>query len=288
MKEILLCTDGSFYADKIYKYGAWIAKRLSAEINVLSVTDIRTQQAISTGNLSGSLGLGASDELLQKLVDLEYEKAKLNHQKARLILKTAEKTLEEEGINTIKISHKKGFLVDCLPEFENKADLIVLGKRGENADFASIHLGANVERILRSSKKPCLVTPRDFKPIDKVLIAYDGSITGEKIINFIINNPLFIQDLELHIITVVKNIDDFALQEKLNQAVSQLQKAKFNPQYHLLQGEPEKAIGTFSNENNVNLIIMGAYGHSRIRNLIIGSTTIQVLRNTRIPVLLIR
>lgn len=91
MKNILLCTDGSSYAENIYKYGSWIAKKLDAEINVLSVTDIRTQQAISTGNLSESIGLGASDELLQKLVELEHEKAKLNHQKAKLILKTAEK-----------------------------------------------------------------------------------------------------------------------------------------------------------------------------------------------------
>ena len=88
MKNILLCTDGSNYAENIYKYGAWIAQKLDAEINVLSVTDIRTQQAISTGNLSGSIGLGASDELLQKLVELEHEKAKLNHQRAKLILKT--------------------------------------------------------------------------------------------------------------------------------------------------------------------------------------------------------
>jgi nucleotide-binding universal stress UspA family protein len=111
MKNILLCTDGSSYADNIYKYAAWIAKKLDAEINVLSVTDIRTQQAISTGNLSGSIGLGASDQLLQKLVELEHEKAKLNHQKAKLILKTAEKTLKNEGVTNIKLSHKTGFLV---------------------------------------------------------------------------------------------------------------------------------------------------------------------------------
>jgi nucleotide-binding universal stress UspA family protein len=41
-------------------------------------------------------------------------------------------------------------------------------------------------------------------------------------------------------------------------------------------------------ENNINLLMMGAYGHSRIRHLIIGSTTTQILRISNIPVLVFR
>ena len=36
------------------------------------------------------------------------------------------------------------------------------------------------------------------------------------------------------------------------------------------------------------LLVMGAYGHSRVRELILGSTTVQVLRRTTCPVLLYR
>jgi hypothetical protein len=64
MKNILLCTDGSAFAENVYKYGAWFANQFHARINVLFVTDIRSQQVVSTGNFSGSLGLGASEELL--------------------------------------------------------------------------------------------------------------------------------------------------------------------------------------------------------------------------------
>ncbi|WP_373479822.1 universal stress protein [Geminocystis sp.] len=287
MKNILLCTDGSSYAENIYKYGAWIAQKLDAEINVLSVTDIRTQQAISTGNLSGSIGLGASDELLQKLVELEHEKAKLNHQRAKLILKTAEEILKNEGITNIKLTHKTGFLVDSLQEFEQNADLIILGKRGENADFASTHLGANLDRIIRSSHKPCFVIPREFNPIDKVLIAYDGSVTGDKILKFLRENPL-VNNLELHILTIAKAGVENTYQDKLNQAVSQLKEAGFNTQSSLLQDDAEKVISNYITQNNINFLIMGAYGHSRIRHLIIGSTTVQLLRSTTIPVLLFR
>jgi|GEM_PF-4870036 len=86
MKNILLCTDGSAYAENVYRYGAWFASQFHAKINVLFVTDIRSQKVVSTGNLSGSIGLGASEQLLNELVNLEHEKAKLNNQRAKKIL----------------------------------------------------------------------------------------------------------------------------------------------------------------------------------------------------------
>ncbi len=115
---------------------------------------------------------------------LEHERAKLNNQRAKLILQNAAKALKTESIEDFDLIHKTGFLVDCFHEFERNSDLIVLGKRGEAADFASGHLGANVDRIVRSSHKHCLVTPREFKPIERLLIAYDGSISGKKYCNF--------------------------------------------------------------------------------------------------------
>ncbi len=136
MKNILLCTDGSSFAENIYKYGAWFARSFNADIKVLSVTDIRSQQVADTGNLSGSIGLGACEKLLNELVNLEHERAKINNQRARLILDNAAQILKAEGVEDFNLIHKTGFLVDCLHEFEDNSDLIVLGKRGEAADFA--------------------------------------------------------------------------------------------------------------------------------------------------------
>lgn len=287
MKKILICTDGSPFSENIYRYGADFATKSAAEIDILSVTDIRSQQVVSTGNFSGSIGIDASENLLNRLVELEHEKAKLNHEKAKLILQTAARSLKAYGVDKINLVHKTGFLVDCLDEFEDNYDLIVLGKRGEAANFASGHLGANLERIVRSSRKPCLVIPFEYQPIHRCMVAYDGSPTGNKILKFMGEYPLF-KDLEIHIITVAKN-DSNKASEILNQAKESLQGAGFEPLGHLREGEePEKAIANSITELEINLLIMGAYGHSRIRNLVIGSTTAQMLRSSHIPVLLFR
>lgn len=287
MNNILLCTDGSSFAENIYKYGAWFATQFNAHIKVLSVTDIRSQQVASTGNLSGSIGLGASENLLNELVNLEHERAKINNQRARLILDNAAQSLKTQEIEEFKLIHKTGFLVDCLHEFEENSDLIVLGQRGEAADFAPGHLGANVDRIVRSSRKPCLVTSAEFQPIQRILFAYDGSSTGKKILKFLANSPC-LQNLEIHLLTVAKDSSDKKATAKLNQAEESLKIAKFKPICSLKIGESEKVIDNYVKEQDISLLLMGAYGHSRIRHLVIGSTTAQLLRSSNIPLLLFR
>ena len=287
INKILLCTDGSAFAENSYRYGAWLANRLEAEVNVLCVTDIRSQQVVSTGNLSGSIGIDASENLLNRLVELEHEKAKLNHQRAKFILQTAAQTLKAEGVEQMKLLHETGFLVDCLAKFEADCGLVVLGKRGEAASFASGHLGANLERIVRSSDKPCLVTSRQFKPIERLLLAYDGSPTGKKILEFMTVSPLF-KGLELHIATVAKTGNEQKAQSRLQEAEQKMRSAGFEPVSTILTGDAEKAIANYVVEQDISLLIMGAYGHSRIRHLVIGSTTAQMLRSSNIPVLLFR
>ncbi len=287
MKNILLCTDGSDFAQQSYPYAAWVAQKLRGNIQILYVTDVRAQKAVESVNLSGSIGLGTSEELLKQLVDLEHTKAKLNNQKAKLILATAKDNLKQAGVESVQAIHKTGFLLDCLDDFNASADLIILGKRGETAKFAQGHLGANMERIIRSIHKPCLVTPKQFKPIQKILLAYDGSASCRKILQFLASSPLF-ANLPLHIITVGKTSGDTQAIARLAEAEKGTKQAGFNPIAELLVGHAEEAIIQYQEKNNIDLLLMGTHGHSRIRSLVIGSTTAQVLRKTAIPVLTFR
>jgi K+-sensing histidine kinase KdpD len=68
MKRILLCTDGSIFSQSSYRYAAWLASRLDASIEVLYVTDIRSQKVATTGNFNGSIGIDASKDLGKKLI----------------------------------------------------------------------------------------------------------------------------------------------------------------------------------------------------------------------------
>jgi nucleotide-binding universal stress UspA family protein len=287
MKRVLVCTDGSAFAQSTYHYAAWFATRLTATVDVLYVTNEHSQAAAEARNFSGSIGVDAADTLLNKLVELEHEKAKLNHQRAQYILQDAQQAFADQGIEAVNLTHETGSLIDRFDEFEAQADLIVLGKRGETAELASGHLGANLERIIRTSHKPCLVTSRQFKLIERLLLAYDDSPSCKKVLSFLIDSPAF-QGLELHIVTVAKNVEDEIAIARIDEAKEQARKGGFEPICCLIEGNPEVAITQYAEETSTDLLLMGAYGHTRIRHLVIGSTTAQILRSSHIPVLLFR
>ena len=286
MMKILLCTDGSSYSQVSYEYCAWLAMYMDVEIEVLYVTDLRKEKAVQTQDFSGSIGIDSYQQLLDDLVELERDRAKINQKQAKYILEKAESFLSSREINNIKLTHETGFLVDLFHNFEANADLIILGKRGEAANFATEHLGENLERIVRASRKPCLVTPREFKPVNRVLLAYDGGKSCQKALKYLTEKSVF-KKLEFHIITIAHR-DKKAALNHLKTAEKTALAANLEPTCQLLTGEPEVKMEKYINNHDIDFLIMGAYGHNRIRHLVIGSTTAQMLRSSHIPVLLFR
>ena len=164
-------------------------------------------------------------------------------------------------------------------------DRIILGKRGEAADFSSGHLGSNLERVVRSTNKLVLVASKTFQPIKRALIAYDGGLSAIKAVNYIASSNTF-EDIECHLLAVGNTSPERA--RMLESAVGILQAAGRQTTHECLVGEPEDVIAQKAQDEHFDLLVMGAYGHSRIRTMIIGSTTSQLLMQCKIPVLLFR
>jgi nucleotide-binding universal stress UspA family protein len=75
---------------------------------------------------------------------------------------------------------------------------------------------------------------------------------------------------------------------KLEAAAGVLRNAGYTVDAIIEDGEPEDVIARHAEADHIDLLIMGAYGHSRVRNLIIGSTTTEMIRSVLIPVMLFR
>jgi nucleotide-binding universal stress UspA family protein len=173
-------------------------------------------------------------------------------------------------------------------QYEQRADLVVLGQRGEHAKWLEDALGSSVERMVRASVKPCLVTPDKFSGIEHILIAHDGSAESTKALRSGLD---LAADLGtgVTIVTVCQEENRAAAAAKiLKEAEGQAQVHKLSVHPELGHGHPEAEILRVCEEVGAELIVMGAYGHTRIRELILGSTTSQVLRESHVPVLLVR
>ncbi len=55
-----------------------------------------------------------------------------------------------------------------------------------------------------------------------------------------------------------------------------------------LKGDVEAELHRYQEEHDLDLVVMGAYGHSRIREFLIGSTTDRLIRHARVPHLILR
>lgn len=284
MPTILACTDGSAYASSVYKHTAWAAKKLSASVHVLHMLDPHHEDPVKADH-SGHIGLGARSALLSELVELEAARAKVARKHGEAILDDAVAQLRSDGVQDIQADQKHGRLSDSIESYEHDADLVVIGKRGNHADYATSHLGHNLERVVRSCVHPVLVASREFTKIEQFILAFDGGNSSGKAVEYAAMSPL-LKGMKCHLLSVGKGNEK--LETKLDEAQQTLTKAGFDVTAQILEGEPEKVIASIVDKEQIDLLVMGAYGHSHIRHMIVGSTTTAMIRTVKIPVLLFR
>lgn len=284
MKKILSCTDGSVYAASVADHTAWAALRSGASVEILHMLDPHRERAESV-DISGAMGPDTGADLLEELATLEQRKNRIAREQGKLILANTAERLRNAGVERITATQQHGELVESVIRMESTADLVVLGKRGGAADFAKLHLGSSLERVIRGSIRPVLVASRAFTPIDRFLIAYDGGPSIEKAMDFAIGNPL-LKGIPCHILRAGR-IDDKATWF-LNEAAEKLRTAGYQVTTEAIPAPPEQAISSAIERHSVRLLVMGAYGHSRIRQLMVGSTTTTLIRTCLVPVLMFR
>lgn len=285
MTKIIACIDGSHYADSVCVASLWASIRTTHEISLLHVIvphcDIEAK-----GNLSGSIGLGARSGLLKELTEMDEARGKIELKKGQIMLDHAKEELALKGVSEVEILHRHGSLVETIAEMENEIAVVIMGKRGEHADLAPNHLGSNLERVARAIHKPILVVNEQFKQVNSFLIAYDGSATSQKALEYVINNPL-LKGLKCYLVKVAQETE--ATKSTLKQAEEKLKSASFEVHAKLIQGDSvNEAVSGYIKDNAIDLLVIGAYGHSKIRSMILGSTTTSLIKESNIPVLLLR
>lgn len=137
-----------------------------------------------------------------------------------------------------------------------------------------------MERIVRASRVPVFVASRAFKPINKMLVAFDGSASARRAIGRMAQSPVF-EGLEITVLHAQNAHGPIGA--RMDEAVAGLTAVP-----RVVRGEPDEVLGSTVASDGFDLLVMGAYGHSRIRSLIIGSTTTAMVQAATIPVLLYR
>jgi nucleotide-binding universal stress UspA family protein len=282
--KILACVDRSRFADTVTDAAAWAARQMAAPLELLHILD-RHPEVATGGDHSGAIGFDAQQTLLTELSEEDAARSKSAREQGRLFLNRLRERAIQVGAIAPDVRQRHGELEEVLVEQQPGVRLFVLGRRGESAEATQRDLGRNVERVVRALRKPILAVTEDFHEPQRVMIAFDGGSVTRRGVEMVATSPLF-RGLQVHLLMSGKTTRDGARQ--LEWARSTLEKAGLEIPSELIPGDAEAIIARRVREQAIDLLIMGAYGHSPLRTLLFGSKTSDLLRSAKIPTLLLR
>src|SRR5690554_6097465 len=94
--QVMAAIDGSQFSEAVCDYAAWASLALSAPLTFLHVVDNHPQTA--EADLSGNIGLGAREHLLEELAQLDEQRAKIAQEQGRLMLQAAKERASGNGV----------------------------------------------------------------------------------------------------------------------------------------------------------------------------------------------
>ncbi|WP_417659055.1 universal stress protein [Pseudidiomarina sp.] len=286
MTNVVACIDGSKATAAVCDYAAWASLQLQAPLTLLHVLD-EGRYPVNT-DMTGNIGLGSREMLLDELAELDAQRNKLALQQGHHMLEAAQNRVRSNGAEQVTMRQRHGDLADTLTGMEADTRLFVLGIHGEDTselDSGKRHIGSHLETVIRSVHRPILLTPENYNQPKSVLLAYDGSETTRKGVDMVAQSPLF-KGLPIHVVMV--DTDTAAKQEQLQWAKEKLEQHGHEVHVALLTGDVEPTLHSYQREHKLDVLVMGAYGHSRIRQFLVGSTTTNMLNNSNSPLLILR
>jgi len=277
IKTILVGLDGSEHARTARQYALWLGQQLGATVIGLHVVDIVSIEGSFFHDISGSLGFEPYLDFSSKMREVLYERGKG-------LLQEFTDDATARGIRADTVMGM-GVVANEIAESARTADLVVIGHRGINEKFSTGLLGGTAESVTRKCPKPVFVSTLDFHPITRPVLAYDGSQRAAAAMHAAAEFCVSLS-LPLTVVTVAKDAD--AGEKIVGDARKYLASYNLTSSCEVLTGQAPEQIVACIKERGFDLLFIGAYGHSRILEMVLGSTTEYVLRNSPCPVFLNR
>lgn len=275
LKDILIHLDASEASDRRLDIGADLAARTGAHLTGLFVAEIGLPPTIV-----GDPGGGAATVLIEQmrnaaLADGERVEAEFRER------------LRRDGFSG-EWRMVEGFGTEIVPLHARCADLTVLGQQDPDGPGTT---GAILEAALLDSGRPVLAVPyaqRAPRLGPHALVAWNGSREAARAVADAL--PLLAMAERVTVLVVLQEEprsgedavpgDDIAL-HLARHGITVTATRMMAPEI-----EPGEALLNAAAEHAADFLVMGGYGHSRLREMIMGGVTRTLLRSMTLPVLM--
>ncbi|MBM6446775.1 MULTISPECIES: universal stress protein [Pseudomonas] len=267
MTRILACIDSTNASPAVCDYAAWASLNFGLPLTLLNVVNRPSCMETQPGSLAHMLDSMTLDER-------RHERAL---KQGYLMLQNARERAITDGVMKPELRQKNGELLCQLLEMENDMRWLVMGKQSSLYPLLN-----QLEKIIDALHKPILVTPTTFKAPRSLVLAYDASEVTHMGVEMLAASPI-LKNLAVHLVMVAaktpKNL------EQLDSAEAILKTVGCDVRTAICDGKVNLALQAYQTEHNIDLLVMGAFSHSRAHRFWLGSTTSRMIRTTTHPLL---
>ncbi|MBI4540671.1 MAG: universal stress protein [Gemmatimonadetes bacterium] len=275
-RRVLVALDASEDSRIAGDYAIALARRFGAELTALHVTDLRIVEGPTVETLTPLWG-----EIAETAFRPEVLRAFREH--GQEVLREFARRAGDGGLPAIT-RQEVGIVTTVILELLPAHDLLVLGRRGEHAAFGDDPLGATAQRILRRAPRPLILTPKKLTEMTQPLVAFDESVPATRALELAAR---FAEALGLSVhVAFVGELEEGA--RALRIAGEYLDGHRIPHQLHHRSGDVGTSIAEIARIVNADALFSGAYGHSRLHELFMGSTTSALLRHLELPLFMTR
>ncbi len=270
-KTILVLDDGGAGSDAALRAAMMVARGFSGHIDVLHVrADPETMVPVVGEAMTGAM--------VEQMMEAMTRSVAARAAKAREVF---DKVVAASGLSTAW-HEVTGREPDVLTSRGRVADLIVMNRpNGENEG----PMAATLDAALFDTGRPVLVVPAKAPESlgERIVVAWNGSAQSSRVVGAAL--PLLARAKEVTILTG----DGADVKVPAAQLLPSLARHGIQARHEAFavsHGHVGKALLEQLTQRRADLLVMGAYGHSRLREMILGGATREVLAHCRIPVLM--
>ena len=277
IRTILVALDPDTDTPVATRYAGEIAQRYDAEVTGLAVIDMGSIEAGTRGGGIGSMYL--MDDLRK---DLTEEARDTAHQ----LIGEFEDAMQGMGVD-YDAHVKEGVPFERIVEDAKYHDLLVMGNEPHFFYSHPEEKTRTLARAVRDSVAPIFVVRHAYRPVNRVLIAYDGSGPAARTLQYYVHLSPFGQEPALEVLHVHGRgaKDDSELMMRL--VKEYLGKHGFKARTSSISGDdPVQAITDYASKTEADTVVLGGHSVSKLRQLAFGSTTASLLEESPAPLFL--
>jgi nucleotide-binding universal stress UspA family protein len=275
MRSILVGLDGSEDCLPAVDLGIRWAKRFDSLLVGIGVVDEPAIRGFQPeGKVSATYQV-AYDQLL----------AETRHKVERDLERFAIRCSDEQV--SFKLLEDEGQPCECILAELQRYDLLVLGCKTHFRHDSSQHPCQTLENVLRAASRPVVVAPQPptADPREGVVVAYDGSVQAARALQaFLATGLAGIGSIDIVTIHPDSSVEAARIADRAAEFL------RFHgieaERVPLVDSAPGRLFLRYAQEQNAELLVMGAYGQPRVKEFFFGSATCTALEESSVPLFL--